>query len=1224
MHRAWALVLAALLLGCGGGSGDARDRVEDVAAGESGDGQATCLVGADCPYEACRLSACQQGICVYVPAPDGSPCDDGDPCSQGDRCLEGACVPEAPCQPTCVKDEDCPFVDPEDLCKGRARCVEGACDPSTAAPVLCDSAALHCYEMSCDPKTGGCVARDLPDGTVCDDGRVCTRDDQCVEGVCVGQEVGCECEVDPDCAWLQEPCGDRARCRVDVLPHLCEVEPDSAIHCEDDNPSDCLGVACDALTDACASHSLEDGSACVDDDPCTDTTCVAGACVPYGDGPCECQVDDDCYDDSDACNGVPFCDRDVVPFVCRVDPASLPAPCDTGGDGACRLTACDPSTGACVEGPGHEGDACEAAPCFDQGRCVAGACVGEPRSCDDGNACTDDVCIPDVDACRWTLVEDGTACEDGDACSLADSCHSGVCRPGLPRECDDLDPCTTDECLPGTGACQHVVTPDAPCEDGDLCTLDDKCSSNGVCDAGYPKDCDDHYWCTTTDACDPLTGACVHSTAPDVDQWCDDNDPCTINDYCLADGSCVGGGVPVCPDAGPCRMPVCDSQAGGCIGVPDPTQDGEYCPLDDPCAGPGACAGGVCGSDLVDSDCCVSDADCDDTDACSVESCVQGRCQRASLSCTAAVGCDARVCQEGACHEMRVGVRRVLFLGDASAPQPWVGLRPRFSGALVVQQGAYQAVPVPHATIWTAPWGVRLRPLEVPAGTATLRVRMRGVESPSQGGRITMRTTLGEDWQEWQACEVLDDDPGDGLLDCVLPFGADESRVWDLAVRWSDPRLALEVVEVAHLGGPGCAPHPDDTGLPLDLSGSARAVDACAGADGDALVTWASAGDPARIAWRVRHAGQWGDERSLALGLGVDWTFRLTCVGDESGWFVAYGGTGEWAEVMPLDREGVALAGGGHRLTDPSVETFHHLGLAAHPQGGAVALLATRPLGGSGGHVQAKRLDVQGLITGAPWQASGGASAGLPVVAAAPAGLVVAWAESAGEATPITTVARLLPLDLGAPSDALPLAVPNAAATIPVGLARLDDGDPGLPERFDLILVGVDAQERQVLWSQVLLWTEGMLEMEGESHPLTGSIPLVDSEIPHLAATGAKTQVLVQLGPAGDLGLRPPRLTLLRGGEISGASMPDLLLGTRRAGAPLASWPGLLSVPLVTEWGYAVLLDARRFCPYGAYRCQEDLLDDVCVDLGGSEMGYGSWGMACAGGEQEGCRPACP
>lgn len=88
-------------------------------------------------------------------------------------------------------------------------------------------------------------------------------------------------------------------------------------------------------------------------------------------------------------------------------------------------------------------------------------------SCNDGNACTDDSCGGGV-CSNVNNYDDTTEC----------------CNPmtGGTEFIDDINPCTTDVCDPGTGVVSHQPVPDGPnveCDDGGSCTLDE--CQGGVC-----------------------------------------------------------------------------------------------------------------------------------------------------------------------------------------------------------------------------------------------------------------------------------------------------------------------------------------------------------------------------------------------------------------------------------------------------------------------------------------------------------------------------------------------------------------------------------------------------------------------------------------------------------------------------------------------------------------------------------------------------------------------
>lgn len=108
---------------------------------------------------------------------------------------------------------------------------------------------------------------------------------------------------------------------------------------------------------------------------------------------------------------------------------------------------------------------------------AAGKCANQTvKSCDDGKACTWDLCDPKT-GCVHTLAAE---CDDGDPCTV-DGCgpaNTGVgkwtCTHGA-KDCDDNDKCTVDSCAPNTvkgakvGQCTHAKS---FCDDGNDCTSD--------------------------------------------------------------------------------------------------------------------------------------------------------------------------------------------------------------------------------------------------------------------------------------------------------------------------------------------------------------------------------------------------------------------------------------------------------------------------------------------------------------------------------------------------------------------------------------------------------------------------------------------------------------------------------------------------------------------------------------------------------------------------------
>ncbi|MCB9728536.1 MAG: hypothetical protein H6744_18810 [Deltaproteobacteria bacterium] len=258
-------------------------------------------------------------------------------------------------------------------------------------------------------------------------------------------------------------------------------------------------------------------------------------------------------DDGNACTKLEVCAEGV----CKGEAM----PCSDGE--GCTIDTCTPGVG-CSSKPVAEGEPCQDGDACTLGEtCSFGECVGVALDCDDHNPCTDDTC----DALAGCVSVPNTApCEDGDLCTTGDVCAEGSCVTGqtetcddgsactfdlcdedvgcvhLPSEspccvgttsiCEDGDPCTEDLCDPGTGGCTSQPSA-AKCNDDDACTTGDTCTE-GSC-VGDPLDCDDHNPCTT-DGCNKVQG-CFHQTIDG--EPCDDGIACTTDDVCAV-GTCVG------------------------------------------------------------------------------------------------------------------------------------------------------------------------------------------------------------------------------------------------------------------------------------------------------------------------------------------------------------------------------------------------------------------------------------------------------------------------------------------------------------------------------------------------------------------------------------------------------------------------------------------------------------------------------------------------------------
>lgn len=128
--------------------------------------------------------------------------------------------------------------------------------------------------------------------------------------------------------------------------------------------------------------------------------------------------------------------------------------------------------------------------CIDSNPCTTDSCdpqtetcIHTPVICNDQDPCTTDFCSPGSGGCVSQPAPDGTSCQDGNACTGSDACVGGICQPGGPLVCSDGNGCTDDSCDPAVGCVFDENT--AACDDGDPCTTGDVCVAR-QCHPGNP------------------------------------------------------------------------------------------------------------------------------------------------------------------------------------------------------------------------------------------------------------------------------------------------------------------------------------------------------------------------------------------------------------------------------------------------------------------------------------------------------------------------------------------------------------------------------------------------------------------------------------------------------------------------------------------------------------------------------------------------------------------
>ncbi|MCD4739678.1 hypothetical protein K8R43_00645 [archaeon] len=271
----------------------------------------------------------------------------------------------------------------------------------------------------------------------------------------------------------------------------------------------------------------------------------------------------------------------------------------------------------------------------EQQECSLQACSSD-LDCDDGDSCTEDVCSGGT-MCTNSRI---TQCKSGDNCcpsgcnSIIDSDCGSSPSSGCQSdsECDDANPCTSDECENevcyfndksddsscGTdkiccdGSCGYIVcSSDSDCDDSDSGT-DDDCVYPGKCNA----------YCTNTGS-----GGCTNECSPegmfcDGTTWincsyCDTDeclDECSPQYNCAEQNSSSGNCWCECGDY---TLGNEDDVDGGCSDSLDNDCDGDTNCDDSDCASDPYCAGGCSNngeSCLLDGDCCDPSL-CDDSES---------------------------------------------------------------------------------------------------------------------------------------------------------------------------------------------------------------------------------------------------------------------------------------------------------------------------------------------------------------------------------------------------------------------------------------------------------------------------------------------------------------------------------------------------------------------------------------------------------------------------------
>ena len=357
-------------------------------------------------------------------------------------------------------------------------------DPS----VVCASYADTCNAAACNEAAGVCFADPEPkEGVGCNDGALCTHDDQCQGGVCQGQPV--TCSNDAGTCGARRACNGTAQCTV--------TYPDTL-------------TACDSDDLACTDDHCSGQGACLHDRQ-SDKCLIGGVCFDHHQNnpanPCEwCNAaqnawaaKDTCDDGNpctynDRCNGQGVCVGTSI--ICSDDAGVCGAKRTCNGTDQCTVAYAGTST-TCES----DGLTCTQDRCNGQGSCLHTPLTGK---CSINGACYNDHQVNPANSCQWC---DSAAnawadkpstesCNDGNLCTYGDHCNGqGTCTGSAITCTSDTGVCGTKRTCNGTDHCTTTYpSSETSCNDGTLCTYGDHCDGSGGC-VGTSYSCGAHGAC---------------------------------------------------------------------------------------------------------------------------------------------------------------------------------------------------------------------------------------------------------------------------------------------------------------------------------------------------------------------------------------------------------------------------------------------------------------------------------------------------------------------------------------------------------------------------------------------------------------------------------------------------------------------------------------------------------------------------------------------------------
>ncbi len=464
------------------------------------------------PANACQSCQPSTSTTAWTTVSDGTTCASGQVChagSCGSGCFisgilysSGTVNPANACQ-SCQPAASTTFwsninngtsCGAGDICNN-GLCASGCFLSGTVWGAGAPNPANNC--QSCQPTTSTTAWSNIPDGTGCGAGEVCSSGG-CGAGCFIGSTVygagasnpanNCQtCQpVTSTTAWSNIPNGSScaqgevclagacgAGCFIGGLVYASGIV----------NPAnDCQ--SCQPATSTTTWSNISDGSSCSAGEVCSAGSCTAGCFIGgtvYTSGTIDpanacqsCQPSTSTTAWSNVANGTGCASGEVCNAGTCAPDCFISGTLYSSGtlDPANACLSCQPSTSTTAWSDVTYGNGCGSGKVCNAGACAAGCFIGgtvyASGALNPSNSCQE--CQPAASTTAWTTLANGTGCGSGEVCNSG-SCGSGCFISGVSYPTGALNPADAcQSCQPGTSTTAWTGLSDGTsCGSGEVC-----------------------------------------------------------------------------------------------------------------------------------------------------------------------------------------------------------------------------------------------------------------------------------------------------------------------------------------------------------------------------------------------------------------------------------------------------------------------------------------------------------------------------------------------------------------------------------------------------------------------------------------------------------------------------------------------------------------------------------------------------------------------------------